>query len=104
MQVPVQITYRNMDSSAALDEAVRERAAKLEQFYPRIMSCRVVVEQPARHQQRSKEFVVHVDLKMPGGEINVNRDRHEDVYVALRDAFDAARRQLEDYARTQRGD
>jgi len=104
MNVPVQITYRNMESSAALDEAVRERAAKLEQFYPRIMSCRVVVEQPARHQQRSQAFVVHVDLKMPGGEITVNRDRHEDVYVALREAFDAARRQLEDYARTQRGD
>ncbi len=104
MQGPVQITYRGMPSSAALEEAVRERAAKLEQFYARIGSCRVVIEQPARHQQRGKEFVVHVDLKVPGGEIAVNRDHHEDVYVALRDAFDAARRKLEEYARTQRGD
>lgn len=104
MQVPVQITYRNMASSAALDEAVRDRVAKLEQFYARPISCRVVIEQPARHQRRGKEFVVHVELTVPGSEIAVNRGHHEDVYVALRDTFDAARRRLEDFARTQRGD
>ena len=104
MQLPLQVTYRGMESSVALDAAVRERAGKLEQFHPRIVSCRVVIEQPARHQQQGKPFVVHVDLKVPGGEIAVNRDHHEDVFVALRDAFDAARRKLEDYAREQRGD
>jgi ribosomal subunit interface protein len=83
---------------------VREKAAKLEQFHPRIMSCRVVIEQPAQHQRQGKEFVVRVDLKVPGGEVAVSRDHHEDVYVALRDAFDAARRKLEDFAREQRGD
>ena len=103
-QVPVQITFRGMPSSASLDDAVRERAGKLRQFHPRITSCRVVVEQPARHQQRGKDFVVHVDLKVPGGEMTVNRHQHQDVYVALRDAFDAARRKLEDFARAQRGD
>ena len=68
------------------------------------MSCRVVIEQPGKHKRQGKEFVVHVDLKVPGGEIAVNRDHHEDVYVALRDAFDAARRKLEDVAREMRGD
>ncbi|HEX9182976.1 MAG TPA: HPF/RaiA family ribosome-associated protein [Burkholderiales bacterium] len=104
MQLPVQITYRGMPSSAAIEEAVRDRVAKLEQFHSRIMSCRVVIEQPGRHKRQGKEFVVHVDLKVPGGEIAVNRDHDEDVYVALRDAFDAARRKLEDYAREKRGD
>ena len=104
MQLPVQITYRGMPSSAAIEDAVRDRVAKLEQFHPRIMSCRVVVEQPGKHKRQGKEFVVHVDLKVPGGEIAVNRDHHEDVYVALRDAFDAARRKLEDTAREKRGD
>jgi len=103
MQLPVQITYRGMESSAALEDAVRDKAAKLEQFHPRIVSCRVVIEQPARHKHQGKPFVVHVDLKVPGGEIAVNRDHAEDVYVALRDAFDAARRKLEDFAREQRG-
>jgi cold shock CspA family protein len=68
------------------------------------MSCRVVIEQPGKHKRQGKEFVVHVDLKVPGGEVAVNRDHHEDVYVALRDAFDAARRKLEDVAREKRGD
>jgi len=104
MQLPVQITYRGMESSAALDDAVRDKAAKLEQFHPRITGCRVVVEQPARHKRKGQEFVVHVDLKVPGGEIAVNRDHDTDVYVALRNAFDAARRKLEDFAREQRGD
>ena len=104
MQLPVQVTYQGLQSSSALDEAVRERAAKLEQFHARIVSCRVVIEQPARSQQQGKQFVVHVNLKVPGHEIAVNRDHHEDVYVALRDAFDAARRQLEDFAREDRGE
>jgi len=104
MQLPLQISYRGMQSSAAIDALVREKAAKLEQFHPRIVSCRVVIEQPARHKQQGKPFVVHIDLKVPGGEIAVNRDHDEDVYVALRDAFDAARRKLEDFVREQRGD
>jgi ribosomal subunit interface protein len=104
MQLPVQVTYRGMESSAAIDDAVRDKAAKLEQFHPRITACRVVIEQPAHHKRKGKEFVVHVDLKVPGGEIAVNRDHDADVFVALRDAFDAARRKLEDFAREQRGD
>jgi ribosomal subunit interface protein len=104
MQLPVQVTYRGMESSAAIEDAVREKAAKLEQFHPRLMSCRVVIEQAGRHQTKGKQFVVRVDLKAPGGEIAVNRDHDQDVYAALRDAFDAARRKLEDFIRESRGD
>lgn len=104
MQIPLQITFRGMPTSPALDAAIRDKAGKLEHFHPRILSCRVVIEQPARHQRKGKEFVVHVDLKVPGGEIAVKRDHDEDVMVALRDAFDATRRKLEDFAREQRGD
>jgi cold shock CspA family protein len=64
----------------------------------------VVIEQAGRHQTKGKQFVVRVDLKAPGGEIAVNRDHDQDVYAALRDAFDAARRKLEDFIRESRGD
>jgi len=104
MQLPVQVTYRGMDSSAALETSVRERAAKLEQFHPRLTSCRVVIEEAGRHQRKGRQFVVRVDLTAPGGEVAVNHEHDEDVYVALRGAFDAARRKLEDFAREQRGD
>lgn len=104
MQLPLQITFHGIDRSAAIEAAIREKAAKLEQFHHRIMSCAVVVEVPGRHKQKGKEFVVRIDLKVPGGEIVVNHDHHEDVYVAVRDAFDAARRKLEDALRRQRGE
>ncbi|MCC6610575.1 MAG: ribosome-associated translation inhibitor RaiA [Burkholderiales bacterium] len=104
MQTELQITVRDMEHSAALDERIRDKARKLEQVYPRVQSCRVVLEAPHRHKQQGKLFTVRVDLTVPGRAIVVNRDHHEDVYVALRDAFNAARRQLEAYGRIQRGD
>jgi ribosomal subunit interface protein len=104
MQTPVQITIRDFDNSAALETHIREKANKLDEFFEHIISCRVVVEIPHKHQHQGKEFTVRIDIGVPGNEIVVNRDHSEDVYVALRDAFDAAKRQLEDYARKIRGD
>jgi len=93
-----------MTQSPALDADIRDRAGKLDQYYPHLMSCRVVLEQLGRHKHQGRQFTVHIDLKVPGGEVAITRDHDEDVHVALRDAFDAARRKLEDYAREQRGD
>lgn len=99
MKTPLQITFRDMEASAALEIHIREKAQKLEQVFAGIVSCRVVVEQDARHQHQGKLFNVRIDLGVPGKEIVVDRQPDEDVYVALRDAFDAGKRQLEDYAR-----
>ena len=104
MQVPLQITYRGIAHSDALDARIRAKAAKLDEFHPRIMSCRVVVEEGDRHRHQGKQFVVRLEVHLPGHEFAINRDHHEDVYVALRDAFDAAGRKLEEIARTGRGD
>ena len=104
MQLPLQVTYRDMERSDALDARIRDKAAKLEAFHPHVTSCRVSVEERHRHHQQGKQFTVSIDLRVPGHELVVNRDHHEDVYVAVRDAFDAAGRKLEDLARLQRGD
>jgi ribosomal subunit interface protein len=109
MQVPLEIVFHNVDRSAAVEAAVRERAAKLEQFAENITSCRVTVEAPHKHHQQGNLYTVRVDLRFPGGEAVANRSpsenhSHEDVYVALRDAFKAARRQLQDQQRLRRGD
>lgn len=104
MQVPLQITMHSVAHSEALEAEIRERVAKLEQFYPRMISCRVTVEESSRHHRQGRQFTLRLDVRVPGREIVVTRDHHEDVYVALRDAFDAARRQLEDVLREQRGD
>jgi cold shock CspA family protein/ribosome-associated translation inhibitor RaiA len=109
MAYPLHITFRNMDPSDAVDAAIRERAERLDRFYPRIMSCRIVVEAPHRHQRKGKLYGVRIEVVVPGGEIAVTHEgrqnqAHEDVYVAVRDAFDAVGRLLEDKARRQRGD
>ncbi|HXH03029.1 MAG TPA: HPF/RaiA family ribosome-associated protein [Candidatus Competibacteraceae bacterium] len=109
MQLPLQITFRDMPPSPAVEAKIREKVAKLEQFYDRIMSCRVVVEAPHRHHHQGKLYRISIDLTVPGGELAVSRNSpqdhaHEDIYVAIRDAFDALRRQLADYARRQRRD
>jgi ribosome-associated translation inhibitor RaiA/cold shock CspA family protein len=109
MQFPLQITFRHMDTSDAVTARIRQRAEELKRFFDRIISCRVVVEcRHPRHLQGNL-FRVRVDLKVPGREIAVGRDpavhhSHEDVYVAVRDAFDTTRRLLEDYVREARGD
>ena len=104
MQIPPQITIRDMEHSDALETHIRDKVNKLDEFFDRIMSCRVVVEMPHKHHHQGKQFNVRLDIGVPGSELVVNRDHAEDVYIALRDAFDAAKRQLEDYARKMRGD
>ena len=103
MQLPLQVTLRDISPSEAIEAYIRERAAKLEQFYDRIISCRVVVEAPVRHHRKGGPYKVRIDLTVPGDELVVDRQVDEDLYVAIRDAFHAARRRLEDYARRQRG-
>ena len=108
MQVPLQITFRQMDASPALDARIRQRAEELEQFYDRITACHVTVEAQHRRHQQGNLFRVSVDLMVPGREITVGRGKdvnhaHEDAHVAVRDAFDALRRRLEDYVRSPRG-
>ena len=109
MQVPLQITFRHMDSSEAVAARIRGRVEELERFFDRIIYCRAVVDcRHPRHQQGNL-FHVRVDLGVPGREIVVNRDpaahhAHEDAHVAGRDAFDAVRRLLEDYVREERGE
>jgi ribosomal subunit interface protein len=100
MQIPLQITLRNLAKSDAVEQQIRKKAEKLDRHHGHIVSCRVVVEIPSRHKHQGKEFVVRLDIKVPGSEIVVNHDHHEDLYVALHEAFHAAQRRLEDHART----
>jgi len=70
---------------------------KLENFCDQILKCRVVVESPHRHSHDGRLYNVNIDLKIPGTEIVVKREPNEDLYVAVRDSFNAAKRRLEEY-------
>jgi ribosomal subunit interface protein len=109
MLLPVQVTFRHMDPSPAVEARARELASRLERFYDPITSCRVVLDTPPAHRHKGGPFSVRVKVTVPGDELfstsdNEPEGRHTDAYVALNDAFDDMRRQLEDYARKQRGD
>lgn len=110
MRIPMEITFRHMDPSPAVEARIHEKAEKLDRFYENVIGMRVVVEAPHEHKNQGKLFHVRIDLTVPGGELVVSKGHHhqsqahEDVYVALRDAFDVAKRRLEEYSRQQRGD
>ena len=102
MHTPLQISLRGITPSDALIKGIRDKTQKLEHFYDRITGCRVALALDARHECQGGQFSVHVGVKVPGGTIEVTREHDKNLHVALRDAFDAARRQLEDYAREKR--
>jgi len=107
MKLPVEVTFRNLPHSPAIEASVRQHAERLDRFHADIMACRVAVEASHRHHHKGNVYRVRVSLTVPGAELVASRapgedHAHEDVYVAVRDAFDAARRQLEDYARRRR--
>lgn len=104
MKIPLQVTFRDMPTSEAVETRVRDKADKLARFYDRVINCRVVIEMPQRHKHQGKLHSVRVDLSVPGAELVANHAQHEDVYVAVRDAFDAITRKLEEYARKRRGE
>jgi len=127
MTKPVQVTFRNMKPVAAIEEVIHARVAWLETFYPDIVGCRVLVEIPHRHRGRGRHVGVRVELSLPGEDAVVSHAPtlhgrlkdveheahhkgddieavHKYALVAVHEAFDAARRRLQDFARRQRAD
>lgn len=124
---PLRITYRQIEQRLEAEEWVRKEVLKLVTFYPRILGCQVALSGPNPRHKKGGHFRVHVRLKVPGGELEINREpsllgrarqagaaklqkraliagQHSDLRAAVDDAFRAAGRRLQDYARKQRGD
>jgi ribosomal subunit interface protein len=100
---PIQITAKDLQVTPALETSIRKKADKLNQYYDRITSCRVVIEVPQKHKHQGKLFNVRIDITVPGKELVVTRKYDEDIYVAIRDAFNAISRQLEEHSRKRHG-
>jgi cold shock CspA family protein/ribosome-associated translation inhibitor RaiA len=109
MQVPLQIVFEHVEHSDALEAAVQKEAQRLERFHDRITSERVVIGRPQHRHRKGDTYCVRIHVAIPGGKhIDVSRDpaatgRHEDAHVTIRDAFDAAGRQLQDQLRRLEG-
>ena len=94
MQIPLQITARDITITPSIEQRVRGKVKKLENFYNRILGCRVLIESPHRRNHKGNLYNVRIRLTIPGGELVVKREPSENLYVAMRDTFEAARRQL----------
>ena len=109
MTIPLRITFHKMEASEFIESEIRRRAEKLERFSDHIMDCRVSVEPSSQHQNKGNLYRVVVDIDVPKSKIVASRNpdqnqAHEEINVAIRDAFDSARRQLEEFERKVRGD
>jgi ribosome-associated translation inhibitor RaiA len=112
MQEPLEIAFHNMDSSAAVEAELRERFAKLEKLCDRLTACRISVEALHKQHRTGNVYEVHIDMRVPGGELVVSRTPHKakekyaspDIYTSIRDAFQAAERQLKKYNRQMTGE
>ncbi|MFA7383562.1 MAG: HPF/RaiA family ribosome-associated protein [Desulfurivibrionaceae bacterium] len=109
MQVPLQITFRNMETSEALEAYIRERAAKLDSICENMISCRVVVEAPRKHQHTGGLFHATIDITLPKETIVINREpdlhkSYHDAHVVVRDVFDSAQRKLRALVSRQKGE
>ena len=94
MKIPLQISSRKLTLSSSAVDVIKSKVEKLESFCDKIISCRVMVETPHRHKNHGSLFNVSIDIFIPGAELAVKKEGHEDFYVAIRDAFEAARRQI----------
>jgi ribosome-associated translation inhibitor RaiA/cold shock CspA family protein len=104
MQRPLKITSRDFSLTEAIEAEIREKAAALENYYERLSGCEVTVHSPAiKHHRKGGPFLVGIRLTVPGKELAVEHQAEEELSQAIREAFDAARRQLEDYVRELRG-
>lgn len=108
MAIPLQIVFHHMKSSEALEAKVRRRVEALERLGVHILSCRITIEQEKRRHQNGNLFRARIDLRVPGKDIVASHAPSdaacEDAYVALRDAFDSAERQLKEYLSVRRGE
>jgi ribosomal subunit interface protein len=106
MHRPLKISFHGVEPSEAIERRVREHVARLERFHDRIIGCDVAIEEPHRQHRQGNLFGVRLLIRTPTGDVVINRANpadhsHEDFYVALRDAFAAAQRKLEDSLRTR---
>jgi cold shock CspA family protein/ribosome-associated translation inhibitor RaiA len=110
VEVPLEMSFRNVEKTAHLDDLIRNQAAKLEKFHSHITSCRVAVEQPHEHQRSGNPYRVRLEVRVPPGHdlIVDSRPKHHGLHDpldrVLTDTFKAMERQLKELARRQRLD
>jgi putative sigma-54 modulation protein len=104
MRIPLEISFHGLEKSEAAEARIRDKFDRLHQHFDRITHARVVVETPRRHTAAAKVFQVKIEIGLPGQKPLIVRhdppaeQTRTDIAIAIRDAFAAARRRLDDVA------
>jgi ribosomal subunit interface protein len=102
MQIPLEISTRDVTLSPQIEAELSKRAGKLERHFNRITSCRIALERPTgNHHHDGGPYRVRVDVTVPGMELVADKQADE-IFIAIRDAFEAAERQMEDFVDRRR--
>ena len=96
MELPLTIAAHDLELTEPIEAVIREKATKLERFNGRVIGCHVTVQGPPKHHRNGGPFAVRIDLTVPGHEYVINQKEAPDLNVAVREAFDAARRKLDE--------
>jgi len=104
MERALQITSRDFQLTDAMRATIEQHAQALEGYYSRLTGCHVVIEAPVHHHRHGGPFSVRLDLRTPQAELVITKQHADDLAITIREAFDAARRRLEDHQRELRGD
>jgi ribosomal subunit interface protein len=104
MKIPLQITARDFELTDAIESAIREQAEKLDRIYDKIVRCEVVLETPHQRKTKGVLYNVRINVTVPGSQIQVKKELHEDLYVSINRAFEKAHRQLDQFISQQRRD
>ena len=104
MQMPIQITSRQFEITPPIRNSINEKAEKLDRFHDHIISCRVTIDKPHKHKHKGRLYNLLIDLTVPGKEIVVKNEPHDDLYVSIRDAFEVAKRRLIEYEAKRRSE
>ncbi len=103
VNIPLQVTIRDIPQSDTVEERIQEKAEKLEQFCTQIISCHVVAEYSKNHANHDKVYCIKINLNIPGKQL-VDQKEDSNLYVAIADAFDSIERQLTEYNQRRQGD
>lgn len=102
MTTALDVHFHGLEKSEAVESKVKEKVAKLQRRFGRISACRVVLEAPHRNPAKAKVFSVKIEISIPGSKpIIINHERegasaHDDLSLAIRDAFEAATRKVDE--------
>lgn len=101
MKSAVDVVYRDLASSTAINETITKKIEKLNRYTDQIVHSRIVLDTPHNHKHKGKQFRASLEIDLKGSPIAITQD-NESIHLAIRDAFITAERKIKQLSARQR--